>query len=188
MIIVLAVAGVFGGGSDSSDSSSASSGGSSTQNSSNASGVTRAVLSSQGGSKAEGIAAFARVRNTPVLQVNVTNLKPSGSGEAYVIWLYGGKSRAFPLVRQAVKANGLLKGVTPVPAQLIQALQQGLFDSIDVSLSTNAQITAALRKAKGNQKLPRYAGTSTARGKIIGPGFTSGGSPQLVRLMRVLDL
>ncbi len=177
VIIVLAVAGVFGGGSDSADSSSASSGGSSTQNSSNASGVTRAVLTSQNGSNAEGVAVFARVRNTPVLQVNVTNLKPSGPGEAYVIWLYGGNSRAFPLVRQAVKANGLLKGVTPVPNQLIQALQQGLFDSIDVSLSSNSQITAALRKARGSQKLPQYAGSSVARGKIIGPGFTSGGSP-----------
>jgi hypothetical protein len=175
IVIVLAVAGVFSGGGGG-DGSSGSSDGSSSQTSSNASGLTRAVLRPQGGGNAEGVAVFARVRNTPVLQVNVTNLKPTGAGDAYVIWLYGGKSRAFPVVRQPVKANGVLKGVAPIPPQLIQALQQGLFDSIDVSLSTNSQITAALQSAKKGQQLPQYAGTSVARGKITGPGFPAGSS------------
>lgn len=174
VVIILAIAGVFsGGGSDDggSSTSTTASGGSST-NANNASGLTRAVLSPQGGSKAQGVAVFARVKNTPVLQVNVTGLQPSKSGEAYVIWLYGGRSRAFPLVRQPVKANGQLRGAAPVPAQLIQALQQGLFDQIDVSLATDAEVTSALQKARKSQNLPTYAGTSVARGPITGPGFS----------------
>lgn len=176
-VVVLAIAGVFGGGSD--DNSSSASDNSSQQNSSNASNLTRAVLTSQDGSNAEGVAVFAQVRNQPVLQINVTDLKPTGAGEGYVIWLYGGPSQAFPLVRQAVRENGQLRGAAPIPNQLIQALQQGLFDSIDVSLASNAQINAALRQARQSQQLPRYAGQSVVRGPITGPGFpasANGGS------------
>jgi hypothetical protein len=171
---VLALTGVFdsGGGNNSSSSSTNSS----QQASSNASGLTRAVLASQNGSGAQGVAVFARVRNTPVLQINVTNLKPSGPGEGYVIWLYGSPTQAFPIVRQAVGKNGQLRGAAPVPTQLIQALQQGLFNSIDVSLAKNSDVTAALSQARKSQKLPPYAGQSVARGTITGPGFPASGN------------
>jgi hypothetical protein len=134
------------------------------------------VLTSQNGSKAQGVAVFARVRNTPVLQINVADLKPTGPGQGYVIWLYGGPTQAFPLVRQAVGKNGDLRGAAPIPTQLIQALQQGLFDSIDVSLASNSDISAALKKARQSQQLPRYAGQSVVRGPITGPGFNSAGN------------
>jgi hypothetical protein len=175
-VVVLAIAGVFGGGDD--DSSAASSDGTTTQQTSGASNLTRAVLTPQGGSEAEGVAVFARIRNQAVLQINVTNLQPTGSGEGYVIWLFGGESQAFPLVRQEVGENGQMRGAAPIPNQLLQALQQGLFDSIDISLATNSQITDALRQARQSQQLPRYAGTSVARGPITGPGFTGEGSAQ----------
>ncbi|MGH2981813.1 MAG: hypothetical protein ACRDKV_07220 [Solirubrobacterales bacterium] len=177
LLVVLAVTGVFGGGDGDEDTSAAADQGSG-QNAGNASGLTRAILSPRNGSGAEGVAVFARVRQQPILQVNVTGLEPSGSGEAYVIWLYGGPSRAFPLVRQEVRDNGQLRGAAPVPAQLIQALQQGLFDSIDISRAGDRQISAALRQARRSQQLPRYAGQSVARGPITGPGFPAaeGGS------------
>ena len=170
---VLALTGVFdsGGGGNSSSSSTNSS-----QQASNASGLTRAVLTSQNGSGAQGVAVFARVRNTPVLQINVTKLKPSGPGEGYVIWLYNGPTQAFPIVRQAVGKSGQLRGAAPVPTQLIQALQQGLFNSIDVSLAKNSDVTAALTQARKSQKLPPYAGQSVARGTITGPGFSASGN------------
>ncbi|MDQ2939317.1 MAG: hypothetical protein M3R23_02165 [Actinomycetota bacterium] len=172
---VLALAGVFdsGGGGDNSSSSSNNS---SQQASSNASGLTRAVLDSQNGSSAQGVAVFAQVRNTPVLQINVTHLKPSGPGEGYVIWLYGGPTQAFPLVRQAVGKNGQLRGAAPIPTQLIQALQQGLFNSIDVSLAKKSQVVSALNQARKGQKLPPYTGQSVARGTITGPGFPASGN------------
>ena len=172
---VLALTGVFDSGSGGNNNSSSSSTNSS-QQASNASGLTRAVLKSQNGSGAQGVAVFARVRNTPVLQINVTNLKPSGPGEGYVIWLYSSPTQAFPLVRQAVGKSGQLRGAAPVPAQLIQALQQGLFNSIDVSLAKNSDVTAALSQARKSQKLPPYAGQSVARGTITGPGFSAGGN------------
>jgi hypothetical protein len=173
LVVVLAVAGVFGGGGGGDESSS--SGNSSPQQASNASGLTRAVLTPQNGSKAEGVAIFKAFRNTPVLLINVTGLKPSGPGQGYVIWLYGAPSRAFPLVRQRVGGNGQMRGVAPIPTQLIQALQQGLFGSIDVSLASNSQIKAALAQARKQQQLPRYAGRSVVRGPITGPGFPAAG-------------
>jgi hypothetical protein len=171
VVVVLIVTGAFSGGGSTSSSGERSG----KQASTNASGLTRAVLTPRNGSDAQGVAVFARVRNTPVLQINVTNLAPARSGQAYVIWLYGGPDQAFPLVRQAVGQNGQLRGAAPIPTQLIQALQQGLFDSIDVSLASNSQVTAALRQARKSQRLPRYAGRSVVRGQITGPGFTSAG-------------
>jgi hypothetical protein len=75
-------------------------------------------------------------------------------------------------VRKSVGQNGQLRGAAPIPNQLIQALQQGLFDSIDISLASDSDITAALRQARQSQRLPRYAGETIARGPITGPGFT----------------
>jgi hypothetical protein len=175
VVIVLAVAGVFSGGGGGNDTTTSSSSGNSgsQQASNNASGLTRALLTAQNGGKAQGVAVFAQVRNTPVLQINVTGLTPTKAGQRYVIWLYGGPSRAFPLVRQPVGKNGQMRGAAPVPTQLIQALGQGLFKSVDVSLSTDAEITAALQQARKTQQLPRYAGTSVVRGTITGPGFSS---------------
>jgi len=174
LFVVLAVAGVFSGGDG--DESAPSSDQQSNQASNNASGLTRAVLTPQNGSNAEGVAVFARVRNQPVLQINITNLQPTGDGEGYVIWLYRDDSQAFPLVRQAVGEDGQLRGAAPIPNQLLQALQQGLFDAIDVSLANNSQITAALRRARQSQQLPRYAGESVVRGPITGPGFPASGN------------
>jgi hypothetical protein len=176
VVALLAIFGVFGGG-DGNDKSATSADNSSQQTSNNSSGLTRALLTSQDGGDAQGVAVFARVRNQPVLTINVTNLQPSGPGEGYVIWLYRSASQAYPLVRQSVGDNGQLRGAAPVPAQLIQALQQGLFDTIDVSLAKDSDVTAALRQARQSQQLPHYEGQSIARGPITGPGFpaSSGG-------------
>jgi hypothetical protein len=177
VVALLAIFGVFGGGDDN-DKSGSSADNSSQQTSNNSSGLTRAVLTPQNGGDAQGVAVFARVRNQPVLTINVTNLQPSGSGEAYVIWLYRSSTQAYPLVRQNVGDNGQLRGAAPVPPQLIQALQQRLFDSIDVSLAKDSDITAALRQARQSRQLPHYEGQSIARGSITGPGFpaSAGGS------------
>jgi hypothetical protein len=171
LVVVLLVTGAFGDGDGGGNGQTASGGG----GNANASGLTRAVLKEQGGSGASGVAVFARVRNTPVMQINVNGLEPTRKGQAYVIWLYGSDRRAFPLSREPVKGSNL-RGAAPVPAQILQALQQGLFDSVDVSLASDAQMTAGLRTARRTQQLPRHVGKSVVRGPIVGPGFASGGS------------
>ena len=173
LVVVLLVTGAFdcGGDGGGGNGKTASGGGENP----NASGLTRAVLTEQGGSGASGVAVFARVRNTPVLQINVNGLEPTRKGQAYVIWLYGNNRRAFPLSREPVKRSNL-RGAAPVPVQILQALQQGLFDSVDVSLASDKEMTAALRTARNSQQLPRYAGTSIVRGPIVGPGFTGSAS------------
>lgn len=170
VVAVLAIAGVFsGGGGGGGDSSTTTT--SSSQQAANASGLTRALLTPQNGGKASGVAVFARVRNVPVMEINVTHLDPSPAGKGYVIWLYGNQNSAFPLTSAPQKEkNGQLKGAVPVATQLIQALQQGLLSSVDVSLASQGQITASLKQARTSQKFPHYAGQSIVRGKITGPG------------------
>ncbi|MEK6277562.1 MAG: hypothetical protein AABM29_06075 [Actinomycetota bacterium] len=172
LVVVLIATGAFGGGDGGGSGDGGTSAGGGNPNASN---LTRAVLTGQNGSDASGVAVFARVRNTPVLQINVNGLESTGPGQAYVIWLYGSDARAFPLSREPLdKAN--LRGAAPIPAQVLQALQQGLFDSVDVSLARDAQMTAALRTARRTQQLPRYAGESVVRGPIVGPGFAGSGA------------
>ncbi len=154
-------------------STAASDGGSNQTASNTASNLTRAELTPQGGGDARGVAVFVQVRQQPALQVNVNGLEPSGNGEGYVIWLFGSRSQAFPLVRQSVGENGRLRGVAPIPTQLIQALQQNLFDSISISLASDSEVTAALRQARQSQRLPRYSGQTVAQGPIVGPGFAA---------------
>jgi hypothetical protein len=174
---LLAILGVFsggggGGGGDSSNTTTSSS-----QQASNASGLTRAVLTGQNGSQARGVAVFARVRNVPVMEINVAHLDPSPAGKGYVVWLYGSNTSAFPLTSAPQKEkNGQLRGAVPVAAQLIQALQQGLLTDVDVSLVSQSQITASLKAARTSQKFPHYEGTSVVRGKITGPGANGGAS------------
>lgn len=83
---------------------------------------------------------------------------------------------AFPIVRQKVGRNGQLRGAIPIPPQILQALQQGIFSSIDISRAEDSEVTRALREARQSQRLPAYAGDSVVRGPIVGPGFGGGGS------------
>ena len=174
---LLAIFGVFSGGGGGGDSGTTTT---SSQQASNGSGLTRAILRPQNGSKASGVAVFARVRNVPVMEINVAHLAPSPAGKGYVVWLYGSPTSAFPLTSGPQKEkNGQLRGAVPVATQLISALQQGLLTDVDISLVSQGQITSSLKAARKSQGFPHYEGQSVVRGKIIGPaarGGASGGS------------
>jgi hypothetical protein len=138
-------------------------------------GATFAVLEPQDGGDATGGAQFGRLRNRAFLQINASGLEPSPQGQNYVIWLYGSDDNAFPLSFERVGEEGTLRGLAPIPAQVLAVLSQGRFDSIDVSLTNVKELESALNVAKQEQAPPPYVGESVLRGRIQGPGVAAAG-------------
>lgn len=176
--VVLIATGVFGGDDETTSGPSEPRGGNGAGQADTESGITRAVLTPQGGGEATGIAVFARVRNVPVLNINLQELEPTPPGQVYVIWLFGSEQRAFPLTQDQVPESGRLAGAAPIPIQLLAALQAGTFHSVDVSLASAAEVRTEVRSSAERGRLPAHIGESVLRGRIVGPGFTAGGGAE----------
>ena len=193
VIVVLIAAGAFGGDDSSgdggsgtavaetettaADGSGAAAADGSGAESLPAAGRTFAILTAQDGSDAAGAAQFGRIRQRAYLQVDLTGLEPSPEGKNYVIWFYGSDRSAFPLSFEKVGENGQLRGLAPIPVAVLGALQQGVFDSVDVSLTDVSELRAALREARRSRNAPPYVGESVLRGPIQGPGAEAAKAP-----------
>ncbi|MEK6251191.1 MAG: hypothetical protein AABM43_04470 [Actinomycetota bacterium] len=170
---VLALAGVFdsgGGGSsnatDSGGTTTARSGGTA----SNQGTVAQAALTPQSGTKAAGKAVLSFVRqggqDVPAIQVIAVGLKRSPPGQSYYVWLYRNNSVALRLATQNVGRDGRLSGLATIPTAAYQALRNGTFDTIDVSLTSNKDYLQVVRQAQQANQLPPYTGESVLRGPI----------------------
>ena len=159
---VLAIAGVFGGGDDD-DGGGGDQAAATTPTDEELTIVQLGPLGS--GSEATGQAVFAQTQNQPVVQMNLSELPPSGEGEAYIVWLYNSDEVAFPIARDQVGENGALTGAAPVPQQIV-SLVGNQFGCIDVSLASTEATQKALQQAVQGSNLPRHTGESVLRGQI----------------------
>lgn len=167
---VLAIAGVFGGDDGDGGSSSTTATTTTATGGGNPDDLTIVSLSPlDGASGASGQAVFAQAQDQPVLQINLSGLRPSGDDEIYVVWLYSSEAAAFPLARDQVTGNGNLTGAAAVPTEILPLLSQ--FGCVDVSLASNKETQRALQQAVDGQSLPRHTGESVLRGQFpSGPG------------------
>jgi hypothetical protein len=172
VIAVLLITGVIGGsGSDNNSSSDTA-----TSTAASSSDLTVVKLDPVDNSGASGQAVFASVKNQPVLQINLSGLKPTGKDQTYIVWLYNSDNVAFPLARDKVTSDGNLTGAAPIPSQLIGLVGPNGFNQIDVSLASNTDTAAALQAAAKSKKLPAHSGTSVLRGAIpTGAAASAGG-------------
>ena len=159
LVVVLLVTGVIGGGDDNSSASN-------TTTDASSGDLTIVPLEAVGDSGASGQAVFASVKDQPVLQINLTGLKPTDKDQTYIVWLYNSDDVAFPLARDKVGDDGNLTGAAPIPSQLIGLVGPDGFNQIDVSLASNAETAQALQAAAKSKKLPSHSGTSVLRGEI----------------------
>jgi len=136
---------------------------------SNSKEVTQAVLSPVDGGDAKGVAIFGRVKNSLALQVEATGLEPTADGQSYTIWLYESPTKMLPLASTKVPANGKIGAQVEVPTEVLAYLANETFGQIDVSLTSEATLKAALAKATKEKKAPAYTGTDVLRGPITGP-------------------
>jgi hypothetical protein len=198
--VVLIATGTFGGDDDSNG------GGGGQAEQTNQESVTRAVLVPRGGGDARGVATFGRVRNVPVLDIAVSGLEPSPRGQTYVIWLYRNRQAAFPVSAERVGRNGRMRGQAPLSNEALSLIQQGTFDSVDISLTSTKDVSSALQQAQRELRdlvtsldrnpdltqeeaadllrnadtdiLPDHSGSSVLRGPIEGPALSAPSRPQ----------
>ncbi|HEV7771417.1 MAG TPA: hypothetical protein VGO66_12275 [Solirubrobacterales bacterium] len=179
LVIVLLATGVLGGGDSdsSSDSSSATTTGGESQPAAEGSAESKltnsklsgAVLKPVDGSNAEGAALFGKAKKEVLLQVEATGLEPSPANSAYTIWFYKSPQLALRVGAVKVPESGNLRVQLPIPEQLLAYVASGVFDQIDVSLTSNAAYKAEVAAAKSEKRLPSYTGTDILRGPIKGP-------------------
>lgn len=179
LVIVLLATGVFGGGDSdsSSDSSSTASTGAegrpAAENSAESklanSKLSGAVLKPVDGSDAEGAALFGKAKKEVLLQVEATGLEPSPQGSAYTVWFYKSPQLALRVGAVKVPESGNMRVQLPIPEQLLAYVASGVFNQIDVSLTSNAEYKAEVAAAKSEKRLPSYTGTDILRGPIKGP-------------------
>ncbi|CAN5436626.1 hypothetical protein BH20ACT15_BH20ACT15_01160 [soil metagenome] len=121
------------------------------------------------GGSGTGQAVFAQAQDQPLLQINLSGLKPASKNQSYIVWLYQSDRFSFPIARNRVGKNGNLTGQAPIPSQLLGLLPQ--FGCIDVSLASNQETQKALQAAVDGQNLPAHSGQSVLRGQIpVAPG------------------
>jgi len=132
--------------------------------------VTQAVLTApDGGGDAGGRAVFGRVGEDPVLQVQAEGLAPTPAGKSYTVWLYRTPKLALRVGAVRVGPDGTIGTQLPLPVALLSYVAGGAFDRIQISLTDDAAYKAQVARAKEQERLPPYAGTTVLSGKIAGP-------------------
>src|SRR5260221_2026423 len=167
--VVLGAIAVFSGGSGSPSSTAASS--AETEAAAAESGkVTQAVLEPADGSNASGRAVFGKVgKEEIVLQVTPENLKPTGSGQSYTVWLYRSPKLSLRVRSVPVDEAGGLGARFTIPAELLAYVASGAFDQIYISRTSDAAYQQDVAQAKQNKSLPRYIGETVLTGEITRP-------------------
>lgn len=173
VVIALVIVLIVGGsGSGSSASSAGSDEASSTENTAataESKNLTQAILSADDGSDATGQAIFGRFKNKVLLQVTGEGLEPSSSGESYAVWLSHSGQAMVPVGTVKVKGSGQLAARFEVPPTVLVLVARGAFDQIEVTRTSDAQLSAAIAEARKTEKESAYTGTPVLSGKITGP-------------------
>jgi anti-sigma-K factor RskA len=169
LVIVLVVGG-DGGGSSSPEATSGEA--ALAENASAAAenkNLTQAILSADDGSDASGQAIFGRFKKKVLLQVTGEGLEPSSSGESYAVWLSHSGQAMVPVGTVKVKDSGQLAARFEVPPTVLVLVARGAFDEIQVTRTSDSQLSAAIAKARKTQKESAYTGTPVLSGEITGP-------------------
>jgi hypothetical protein len=138
--------------------------------------LTQATLSADDGSDARGQAIFGRFQKKVLLQVTGEGLEPSSGGESYAVWLSHTGQAMVPVGTVKVKDSGKLAARFEVPPAVLVLVARGAFDEIEVTRTSDSQLSAAIAEARKTKKESAYTGTPVLSGKITGPLVGAGSS------------
>jgi hypothetical protein len=169
LVIVLIVGGDGGGSSSPSTTSSEAALAENASAPAENKNLTQAVLSADDGSEASGQAIFGRFKKKVLLQVTGEGLEPSSSGESYAVWLSHSGQAMVPVGTVKVKDSGKLAARFEVPPTVLVLVARGAFDEIEVTRTSDSQLSAAIAQARKTKKESAYTGTPVLSGKITGP-------------------
>lgn len=175
LVIVLIVGGDGGGSSSSGTTSGEASLAENASAAAENKNLTQAILSADDGSDASGQAIFGRFKKKVLLQVTGEGLEPSSDGESYAVWLSHSGQAMVPVGTVKVKDSGQLAARFEVPPTVLVLVARGAFDEIEVTRTSDSQLSAAIAEARKTKKESAYTGTPVLSGKITGPLVGAGG-------------
>lgn len=171
LVIVLIVGGDGGGSSSGSTATTGAEGSVAEGISATAKdkSLTQAVLRAEDGSDATGQAIFGRFKKKVVLQVTGEGLEPSADGESYAVWLSHSGKAMVPVGTARVEDSGQLAARFEIPPAVLVLVARGAFDEVNVTRTDDAQLSAAIARARKSEAESSYKGTPVMSGKITGP-------------------
>ncbi|HMC49901.1 MAG TPA: hypothetical protein VKH20_04590 [Solirubrobacterales bacterium] len=175
LVIVLIVGGDGGGSGSSGTTSGEASLAENASAQAENKNLTQAILSADDGSDATGQAIFGRFKKKVLLQVTGEGLEPSSDGESYAVWLSHSGQAMVPVGTVKVKDSGQLAARFEVPPTVLVLVARGAFDEIEVTRTSDSQLSAAIAAARKTKKESAYTGTPVLSGKITGPLVGAGG-------------
>lgn len=167
VLVIVLIVGGSGGGSSSTTAETGQSEASPTAAENKQ--LTEAALAPVAGGNAGGRALFGRFKKNVLLQVEAEGLEPSAKGSSYAVWLSHGTKLMVPVGTAKVEASGKLVARFAIPGAVLVLVARGAFNEIDVTQTSDSVLSAAIAKAKRENKEPAYTGTDALRGKIAGP-------------------
>jgi len=159
LVGILAIAGVFSGGSSSPASTTTST----------PTPVT-VGLKPQGGGKASGSVTFgAQNEQQPVVDVTVRNLDPAPPDQAYLLWLLLTPSRGYPLPTVITPSkSGAYENRVSIPPAALAIITRLRY--VNVSIAPVKTIQAAIAKGVRSRRIIlEKPGTTVLQGRV-GPG------------------
>lgn len=172
VVVIFAIVLIVSGGGDGSDSSTTAAEGGQEGTTTTAAGnpnLTQAILEPVDGGDASGNALFGRFKKKVLLQVTAKGLEPSRSGQSYAIWLSHSGKAMVPVGTAKVPDSGDLAARFQIPAAVLVLVARSAFNEVDLTVTSDATLTAAIAKARKSKTESAYTGTDVLRGKITGP-------------------
>ena len=117
-----------------------------------------------GDSGASGTIAIVRVADQPAVDLAIRGLRPTGTGETYVLWFVGSGDRSLPVAFQAVGGDGRLTGRATIPSAASSLLPS--FETAELTLTRQREAAAAVERAGRAGTLPQPVGTIVLRGTL----------------------
>lgn len=162
LFVVLAIAGVFGGGGDESATPSAES-----TNPDITEDITTVDLKATGGGDAGGEALFGIANQSqPFVELRLAGLDAPPRDQTYVVWFLLDDSRGYPLAPLVgVTEDGTFEERFPIPQAALPVAVRT--QSVDVSLVENRTLAGDIEEAlQGEDVLLDHSGESVLRGRI----------------------
>jgi hypothetical protein len=156
LVVILLVSG-GGGNGDASDQAGSSA-------ASDREDVVPVRMSPAGGSHASGTIAIVRAGDQPALDLAIRGLRPTATGETYVLWFVGSGNRSLPVAFQAVGRDGRLTGRAAIPTAASSLLPS--FDTAELTFTRQRTAAAVVRRAAQTGTLPEPVGTLIMRGAL----------------------
>lgn len=188
VIVILAIAGVFGGGDDS-DTATPDAGEPTAQGTEgelssdlpDGEELTRVPLVPEGNGNAAGAAVVGVTDSSqPYMDLTIENLEPPTGDQIYIVWFMFNENEGYPLATDAPiePEMGSFQGRFPIPVESAQIVSRA--KRIEVSLTNRQDLAKPIKEAiKQNQPVIQRPGQTILSGDVPQPGPAGGEDDQV---------